>query len=98
MLPLNLRIRRREEERQQAAERLVEETRKVTGVVTFEHRTDAKIRDRTIRDKITKDNQKLRAQIDDRRAKLAALLEAEKAGYEQDIEATFETPEQIKEK
>jgi len=98
MLPLNLRIRRREEERQQAAAQLVEETKKTTGVVLFEHRTDAKIRDRMIRDKIAKDNKKVREQIDERRARLAALLEAEKMEYEREIEATFETPEQIKEK
>jgi len=81
MLPLNLRIRRREEERQQAAAQLVEETKKTTGVVLFEHRTDAKIRDRMIRDKIAKDNKKVREQIDERRARLAALLEAEKMEY-----------------
>jgi hypothetical protein len=97
-LPMNLRIRQREDERLEAAARMLAEEKKVTGVVFFEHRTDAMIKGRLVRERIAAKNKEVRARIDERRARLAALLESEKIELQRDIEATFESPEIVKER
>ncbi len=98
MIPANLMARRKEEERLERAQAMVRDRDRVSGIVTFEHRTDAKIADRLVRDRIAAENKKLRARVDERRARLASLLEVEKREQEREIEATFESAEQVKEK
>ncbi len=97
-MPMNLLVRRREEERRQAADAVIQESVRVGGYVDFEHRTDKAIERRLVRARIAERNKALRAQLDGRRARLASLLEAEKADFERQIAATFESPEQVKEK
>lgn len=98
MLPQNLLVRRKAEERYESASRMVAERQRVEGVVMFEHRTDAAIERGLVRKAVAVKNAQLRNQVDERRAKLAALLEAEKSEYEREIEATFEPPEVVKQR
>lgn len=95
-LPLNLELRRRDEDRRQAVQAGIDEQRRVAGRVDFQHRTDKAIKSLLVRQEIAKKNAQLKAQIEQRRARLAALLETEKQQYEREIEATFESPEAAK--
>lgn len=97
-LPANLALRRREEARQADASVVVAERKKIAGYVEFEHRTDKKIRGQLLKQRIQESNKLLREQVNQRRARLAALLEAERKQFDVEIEASFETPEQVKER
>ena len=95
---MNLLVRRRQEDNMARAQAAVAELRKDTGIVEFAHRSDRGIQRTLIHQRIKQANERLRAAVDGRRARLAALLESEKVQYESEIAATFETPEQVKEK
>ncbi len=95
---MNLALRRREEDKRAVADAMVQERVRVGGYVDFEHRTDKAIERRLIRQRIAERNKAIKAQVDSRRTKLAALLEADKAQYEREIQATFESPEVVKER
>lgn len=97
-LPANLALRRREEARQADASSVVAERNKVAGYVQFEHRTDKKILSQLLKQRIQESNKLLREQVNNRRSRLAALLENERKEFDLEIEASFETPEQVKER
>jgi hypothetical protein len=98
MDPLNIRLRRREEDRLAGAEALVGDTNRVRGMVDFAHRTDRKLAQAVARRRVAESNAALREAVEQRRAKLDDLLRREREQYEREIEATFETPEQTKER
>lgn len=97
-LSLNIQRMRREEDRIAQAQANILEASKVESRVTFEHRTERQITDRLMRTRIAEANKRLKAKVDVRRAALAKLLEQERYMYQRDIEASFETPEQVKER
>lgn len=97
-LSLNIQRMQREEEAHQRALANVKERDRVEGVVSFEHRSGRMIDDRIVRERIAAENKKLRAKVDERRAQLAALLERERAVFQRDIAASFESAETVKER
>lgn len=82
----------------QRAQAAVAELRKDTNIVEFAHRSERGVQRTLVRQRIAQANERVRAACDARRARLASLLESEKSQYESEIAATFETPEQVKEK
>ncbi len=91
-----LEARRRDEDRRAVYQATIADTIKVQGVVEFQHRSDARIVSNAVRDAIKAANVKVKLQVDRRRAALAGLLESERAQYEREIEATFESPDAAK--
>lgn len=97
-IPANILSRRREEGRREEASRAVADLGRVTSAVLFASRGTARFAKQLTQTRVSEANARLRAEVDARRARLAQLLEAEKAQCERDIEASFETPEQVKER
>jgi len=96
--PVNILLRRRAEDRHVAALTNLAENSKLCSIADFAARSDSKVKGALMRRKITEQNQRIRDQLDERRRKLALLLTTERAQYEREIEASFETPEQVKER
>ena len=94
--PLNIRLRRQDEDRREGWKQLVTETHRATILNRFENRAQTKLHGRLAREHIAAQNAVVREQIEDRRRRLAALLEDEKRGFEAEVQASFETPEQVK--
>ncbi len=93
---MNIQVRRRQEDRASRAAAGVADTLKVTGIVEFAHRSDKRIASNLVKGKVSELMAGSRAALDARRARLAALLEAEKSVFEREVAASFETPEQVK--
>ena len=94
--PLNIRLRRQDEDRREGWKQLVTETHRATILNRFENRSQVKLHGRLAREHVAAQNKVIREQVDERRRRLAALLEEEKRGFEAEIQASFETPEQVK--
>lgn len=91
-------MRRAEEDRLAAARAVVAETERVGHKTSFEVRTVGKIQARIVRDRVAKGKKEAEDALNRRRAQLSRLLENERRVYEAEIEASFETPEQAKER
>jgi hypothetical protein len=96
--PMNIVLRRRAEERHLDATKVRVEHQRLAEIADFEKRSTNKVHGALMRKKIEEQNKLLREQIDERRRKLAVLLSSEREQYEHEIEASFETPEQVKER
>lgn len=91
-------LRRRADDRHVEALRNLAETNKLGGIAAFTASSDHKVKAALMKRKIAEQNARMRAQLDERRRKLAMLLTAERAQFEREIEDSFETPEQVKER
>lgn len=96
--PINIMLRRRADDRHVEAVRNLAETNKLGGIAAFTASSDYKVKAALMKRKVAEQNARMRAQLDERRRKLAMLLTAERAQFERDIEDSFETPEQVKER
>ena len=97
-VPMNILVRRRAEERTAKAASGVHDLLKVTGVVEFAHRSDRRIAGTLAAQRVSALRAAARAELDARRARLAALLEAVKGAFEREIAASFESPAAVKER
>lgn len=96
--PLNIALRRKQEDRFATASRAVADHARTAGLVDFEHRSGRKMHDAIMRQRIAESNKALRVQVDDRRRRLAELLTAEKAVHDREIEASYESPDRVKDR
>ena len=95
---MNLLIRRRQEDHAARAQAAVQQLSKDANVVSFQHRTDRMITGMLVRQRAAEGGARVRSALDARKARLAALLELEKTRFEEEIAASFEAPEQVKER
>ena len=95
---MNLLVRRRREDFTRHAQAAVDANIKDANIVQFQHRTDRQIQGMLVRQRIAQGNERVRGELEARKARLAALLEVEKSKYEAEIAASFESPEQVKAK
>lgn len=96
--PINIVLRRRFEDQHQANVKALQENNKLSSIADFTSRSDGKVKGALMKRKIAEQNARIRELLDERRRKLALLLNAERTQYEKDIEDSFETPEQVKER
>ena len=71
---------------------------RLAEIADFERRSTAKVHGALARKRAAEENARLRDAVDDRRRALASLLTAERAGYEAEMAASFESPEVVKER
>jgi len=90
--------RRAEEDRIAGHVAAARDKNKAMVMAHFEQRTGARIERRAADARVRKAKASLDADLDRRRRKLAQLLEDEQEQYEREVEATFETPEQRKQR
>lgn len=95
---MNIQLRRKGEDRLLAATLVTKEHVKLAEIADFEKRSTAKVHGVLMKKRVAEENKKLRNEIDDRRRRLARFLAAEREEFEREISASFETPEQAKER
>lgn len=91
-------LRRAEEDRIGAHVAAARSRDKALVMAHFEQRTQARIEQRTAKARVARSKAALDADLDRRRRRLADLLEDEQEAFEREIESSFETPEQRKER
>ena len=96
--PINILMRRKAEERHSEAVKVRQEHVRLSEIADFEKRSVSKVHGAIMRKRITEQNRLIREQLDERRRQLAMLLTSEREQHEREIEASFETPEQVKER
>ena len=90
--------RRRKEDLLAVYEHVVADNKKTALVVDFELAAQTKLAEALAEKKARYLRDKGLDALDDRRRKLAILLNAEQAALEKEIEASLETPQQVKER
>lgn len=88
-----MRARRAEESRAEH-ERAIAREFNLSSKASWEQKTNAKIEQRVLREKAQRLRQEAAMQLNARRRRLAAMLDAEQRQFEQEIAASFETPEE----
>jgi hypothetical protein len=94
--PLNIRLRRQDEDRRQGWSLQVADAQRATLLNVFENKAQSKLHGRLAREHVAAQNKLIRSQLDERRRRLAALLESERRGFEAEVQASFESPEAVK--
>lgn len=84
--------RRQEEEARRVFEDKLQEESRIRQRSQFEKMTDARIKEKAIAQKATAYLQQADLALEERRAKLAALLQAEESMYIDEVNASIETP------
>ena len=90
--------RRRKEDLLAIYEGVVKDNRKTSLYVDFEIEAQTKLQEALAEKKASYLRDKALDSLDDRRRKLAVLLNNEQAMLEREIEASMETPQQVKER
>lgn len=96
--PLNIAMRRRAEDRLREAGVVCSEHTRLSEIADFERRSTAKVHGALMKKRTAEENERLRDAVDERRRALATLLTEERAAYEAEMEASFESPEVVKER
>lgn len=96
--PPNIAARRMEEDRLADARAVVAGQAVVGKMAQFEIRTAGKIQSRVAKERVERGKAVMAEQLNRRRARLARMLETERQQLQAEIEASFETPEQLKER
>jgi hypothetical protein len=94
--PTNIRLRREDEDRRQTWQLQVADAQRATLLNTFENKAQTKLHGRLARDHVAAQNKLVKDRLDDRRRRLALLLESERLGFEKEVQDSFESPEQVK--
>lgn len=94
--PISIMLRRREEDRLFEAGKTRAEHVRLSSIADFEKRSSAITHGALMRKRIAEQNNRLRDEVDDRRRRLALLLNAEHEQLEREIAASYETPDQVK--
>lgn len=85
---------RAEETRKAEQQRSLQANLSAEGVARWEQKTDAKIEQRLVRERAQTLRRESQRRLDSRRAKLAEMFRQEQHQFEQEIEASEETPEE----
>jgi len=96
--PYNIRRRKAEEARLEAAMSTISQRKEAQKMTIFENRTNAKSGARMAREEMRRAEQEMKQALLHRRARLAQLLERERGDLERMIEASFDPPEVVKAK